>query len=843
MSAWLKRGIQAVAGVVTPILYKSPSEEFHDKWNQVLALMAMILSKENVDAEDERHQVQESKIIDFLFRLIQLLKEEARDDPDLVHHHHHHHHHSGMRRHSPRKDTRPCFDYLLEQQLVPQLCAMGIRDSPSGMRSIACQWLCAFFQDLNPEESLPTRDIHLNISNLIEIAFKSHSIDPVVRVEVIGLVHGLFRIFRRDPKQLECFWKVHTDDQPSSISILDGVFPYLYSLERVGDLARQTVLIAANVPCPKLAQYLTSHSSFVYHLISGFIRTFTKLPKTLPDHANDDDTPQPPTGVSTRNEQLKLTMEEFHHDVRSYGQATRFITTLVMTGCFLSSDGQRRTQPTSSVLLADEITRVFHAQFLTDILLPNLFQKLNSNVCAAMVYTQMLIQHMNTCGSSSQRNPLLRHVVEFLLHDETTVFRVLIERIIQEGSEDDSLSQAALGIFATMLDLNEERITHQLVLAPRMKTTHFHQSPACHRLMSCREFIQHIVDDSSFETRPFLFQVYLGHVEEGTMLSSGGSKTDDSRQEFEAYIVDAARMTMQRTAACSQWACIQNLETEETEKTEQLNDRRPEPFQIESLDRAKKDSRHPQSCSPVPTLHHLKTTTTAKEKKNDDDDDDDDDAPPPPPPPRTTKRRLSPFIAQLWKRLGQWYVHSLESNVVVTGIVSQLAQVPDPRVQALMFDLEIEDSGVNVLRQVWQDGQTRVSKIGTLEQLAFVRTQVKQQEPDVELTLKTFLDDLTLVRLYQGLVVMEEMLMEVSSILHATVEVQKVPLRPEGHYLRRSIDPHEDKDDAHEDPNQTVMNESKEKSPAKVIIDRLVVQEHLDLEDRMDCLDPHMEDS
>ena len=119
----------------------------------------------------------------------------------------------------------------------------------------------------------------------------------------------------------------------------------------------------------------------------------------------------------------------------------------------------------------------------------------------------------------------------------------------------------------------------------------------------------------------------------------------------------------------------------------------------------------------------------------------------------------------------------MKSNLLVTEILSQIAQCSDRRIDELVFSLKNPHSLNAILVERWEEAVKTKNQMKEGElQLDRMRLAVKSNEILYDRTQQS-------VVFFQAYIVLEEFILELTAILIGRLELLRVPLEPEGHYM------------------------------------------------------------
>ncbi|KAF0755914.1 hypothetical protein AaE_004817, partial [Aphanomyces astaci] len=275
---------EAVAPSLALSLYKTPVEEFHHRWTTVSLFLDALAAEDLPDAQ-QRAKLSDSNTRDNLAKLVKLLyaEEDALDRQVYV-----------VEEYSI--DARPCMEYLLEHNVLQNLCAKAALDSPCGLMVL----VLIFLTDLLRESRinypiLPTRGVYRSVCELIQAAMVREVEDDMVQKCLLHCLHALWVKLKGDPVQTEFFflriYKPVPGDQPgnlvlspskiSELVLFTGLLPHMYRDGKLGHKCREALVIAAGLHEPGLSRFILHMTPFCNYAVTGVIQAFDALPKAI----------------------------------------------------------------------------------------------------------------------------------------------------------------------------------------------------------------------------------------------------------------------------------------------------------------------------------------------------------------------------------------------------------------------------------------------------------------------------------------------------------------------------------------------------------------------------------
>lgn len=180
-------------------------------------------------------------------------------------------------------------------------------------------------------------------------------------------------------------------------------------------------------------------------------------------------------------------------------------------------------------------------------------------------------------------------------------------------------------------------------------------------------------------------------------------------------------------------------------------------------------------------------------------------------------------IQCIFNRMKRFTECSVSTNLALTGVLANLAQCPHPKIHGLIYGKH-ESSLRHILVKIWTSMLNRIDEIPNgQEELASIRMQLMEYGLDgIDAAYQASTSHF---EFFRTVVLFEEFLSEIASILQAKSILHQVPLEPEGYYMC----PQRDTRHQHfEKPKQATIEESKTTKSASEMLDTITTQLELD---------------
>ncbi|EQC32232.1 hypothetical protein SDRG_09982 [Saprolegnia diclina VS20] len=767
--SWFKNKMKAAASMVaqaaeavapslnlTMALYKTPVEEFHHRW-QIISLFLEAVIAENLPEATQKKQLSDSNTRDNLAKLVKLLYAEEDALDRQVHDR------------DTSIDQRPCMEYLLEHNVIQQLCAKAADDSPSGLMVL----VIIFLTDLLRESKinypiLPTRGVYRSVCELIQGAMVREVEDEMVEKCLLHCLHALWVKLKGDPVQTEFFFmRIYKTTTPnnelalsptriSELVLFTGLLPHMYRAGKLGLKCREGLAIAAGLQEPGLARFILKMTPFCNYAVTGIIGAFDALPKTL--------------GVKHEKSFRSVDLDMIQQELDILAGRLRFCSTLAMVGTFEILDEERPATPPKGLPASTPVTRLrsitseilvqFHDRFLAGPFLDALLDTAEAASRTALVYARSILDML---GGSPASNPLLQGYISFLLshmhakaaptampvvsssHEllpppisvasSAKPQRLLQELVYRLNSLSVPLSIATIELFASLLSLRTTVVEDALLPPPRS-----HKTPV------------HIV----------WFASRFPHASVAAITANAALWAAVKQHDFAAlqsFVADAPTLAdgelvslLSYIAVAEQSACSEKSKTDasDTEDEDEFDDEDVDEDEI--VDRP---TRRGSWALCVPSVSQVPTRV----------------------PSSTSLASL--FESVLFGRLERWLDNSLTENIALSGLITLLASLRPHLVFDWDQELEKGKSVRSILEDVHLDACARIQRIPQGWQVV--------SDVQAQLLANANVDEANSVIV--AFVVLEEVLKELVALLVAQDTVKTLPLKPEGYYMEAKKTP------------------------------------------------------
>mmetsp|Transcript_8012 Transcript_8012/g.12930 ORF Transcript_8012/g.12930 Transcript_8012/m.12930 type:complete len:799 (+) Transcript_8012:169-2565(+) len=557
-------------------------------------------------------------------------------------------------RHGPLK---ACLEYTLENKVFSDLCAMGLADRPRGMMRLIVIMIHRLIDKIR-HPLLPYKTAHQPLSQLVRVT--SETGDEQTQRNLVSLLKTLWLKMQRDPSQLDFFFTPETRGNKEKLDLFNALLPFVLNMHEIGYAARYSVLCLSTIPDTHLLNYVAHETNLCGMIANGLVVAFQKA---LAIRADLDSGSHTQEVIKADDDLINIWC---------------FANALSVPGVMVAINPQESVvehyEPQDAhvkspcEILSNQILLSVGDVFLKGVLFNSLIETSEVTARDAMHIVSNLLRSMAHSGQELY-SPLLWELISMLiptdLDVDTRSDKTTMEDSQQEGEEDvdraskiarlhsvllfrlDSmaphLSKAALKLYSALLDLNDPRVLHSLVLRQLYPGNHL-----------CRA-AKFKTDDETGHTTPKKIKPGPGASGAISFLDNypgspippprnqGKTRKDMSRQEgedlasFEAYLTDGQGEAAAKIAAFS---------------------------------------------SVISTTHTSYTSPCHGKKKPVDSIETD------------VSLGESPFheglfISLLFNKMERMLDNSLEENLVLTGILAKFAQCPHKLLHSYFYDESI----------------------------------------------------------------------------------------------------------------------------------------------------------
>jgi hypothetical protein len=686
---------------------------------------------------------------------------------------------------------RPCLQYLIEERVLEILCAMSLADHPPGMMALVLQTIRLLLIHITEEPLLLHVSVHRPICHMIHVCMEARKgigsggfggrsspkggmgggnrgggVSVRAQASLVALLEEIWKQVAKEPNLLRVFFgygreglskeqaeQFDKNKRHHHLLIFAALIPYMHVKRKSGDRARSGLMQAVSIRDTQLQEYMLHRSVFCRRVADGLSSAYAALPPSLKSHSEEQD------------RVAQSALDEF---VRRLEFARDLCLKAGEEGPGVGGTGpadKSKAARGGGGDLADAICREVRERFVEDRLRPALMTVSEAGQTAATVYTHTIIQTL--CATPKPYNPLLNVIVRSLLGDDTApeidparspprkalaggprnsraspglieLRTVLVHRITSQSSP---VSEVTMELFNCLLEVGGSYVLHNLVVR---NMTHAH--PSAIYAEGTRE-----AQDPTKRFLSFFSGVPLPQGQgSGRELEGDGSKL-----VFEDYLTDAHKQYVSRMA--QYWSSTNQEDTKPDGAKEGglLGENANKKNRSNSLDK-------PAAQNDATSVGFFFEGL---------------------------------FFSALMDKLETMLDNSPDENLILTGLWSQMAQCPHPRVHNFLFSQENEEDRnspedscnrtlLSVLQVVWSEAQVRLKQLPEGEK-ALKKTRARlgttDSRKDVPISFEDSGNqgdvliaedvDVRSKRFLEGVVVLEEFLKEIAGILTARQEL------------------------------------------------------------------------
>ncbi len=766
-----------------------------------------------------------------------------------------------------RKDRNqyPCIQYVIEERILEILCAMALADHPPGMMALVLQTTRLLLFHITQQQLLFHVSVHRPLCHMIQVCMAarkglgssnsrgnrsgggtSGGVSVRAQASLVALLEEIWKQVEKDPTLIHVFFDYGREglSQEQQVAfdkkrhhhllIFAALIPYMHVKRQSGDRARNALMAAVGIRDVKLHEYMLHRSVFCRRVADGLSSAYAALPNSLESHSDDQD-----RAALTALEEFKRRLA-FARDL-----------------CLKCDEESMNSNNNNNINnggsdnniigngLVESIIREIRERFFEDRLLPALMSVSENGQTAATVYTHTMLQTL--CQTTRPRNPLLSAFLHCLLGNDNDpeidpslpspspkkksitesqvgdskgsnskkkirknsssngsnsidIRTVLIHRI---SSQAQSVSEVTMELFNCFFEVGGSYVLHNLVIRNMLNfkldigNSNSNDKTIANHNDDNNDGSSSLLNSKN-PTKSFL-NVFPdpplppkskddNNNDDGDLISFSDNNNNQEEEDedlvFPEYLTDAHKQYVSRMAqywsVSSHSALMDNFSG--------------------SLSSPNK-SKLTNSSSGITGIITTPTNLKVKDGEIDGTNNNNNNA--------TTTPIKNPvfyeglFLTTLLDKLESMLDHSLDENLVLTGLWSQLAQCPHPRVYHYLFSIKKsegksnnDDDGANtrsflgVLQSLWSEAQETLSKIpdgeniliNTRKRLGINMDENRKnqdldedgyiiQDYDNEVNDDDDITNMSNKTFFEGMCVLEEFLKEIAGILKAREEL------------------------------------------------------------------------
>ncbi|GBG31863.1 Protein FAM160B1 [Hondaea fermentalgiana] len=611
---------------------------------------------------------------------------------------------------------RACLEYTLENRVFIDLCAKGLADRPNGMMPLILITLTRLFDKLR-HPLLPYKTAHAPLCQLIRVSAEVGA--PDAQERLVSLLRTLWLKMRADPSQLQFFYAPGKQGS-LKLELFDALLPHIAADNDTGERARYAMLCVSSIFDPMLHKYIVDQTLFCKRVAQSLLQAFQSAvdarraqnssqgslqgaqASSSPGAAHLDILYKPDLvqeadrvlamrwkfalALSTPGVFTSIDLNASHDEDSVGGEMTDDDNDDVGEGSDLNLNGKSSTMKSMKAdaeedeaveLLPRALVREITESFLTGPLRAALLETHEEMARDAMLAVCVLLESAAESGSGTARHgPLQWNLVSMLISpalepdmrtldqendkleqaDAQETARLQTELLVRIDSMSPQVSMAALKLFSALLDLNDARILHSLVLRQLYGGLHLEGAPegTVPPLDPLRtpprkptKLSRRVRTASAGNAVDFLDK-YPGSPKPPVISSERKLKAISNQERkdlvtFETYLTDEQTCAAARLAAYTSPVC----------------------------------SEHARSCSPQKKSKRAAAASAAEAPSKERDSG------------QTTGKAAfveGLFLSVVLNKLERMLDSSLEENLLLTGILAKLAQCPHRVMHSYLYD-------------------------------------------------------------------------------------------------------------------------------------------------------------
>ena len=728
------------------------------------------------------------------------------------------------------RNRYPCIQYIIEERVLEILCAMALADHPPGMMALVLQTTRLLLFHITQQQLLFHVSIHRPLCHMIHVCMAARKglgssnprsgggtrggVSVRAQASLVALLEEIWKQIEKDPKLIHVFFDYGRDDLSKEqqekfdkkrhhhLLIFAALIPYMHVKRQSGDRARNALMTAIGVRDVKLHEYMLHRSVFCRRVADGLSSAFAALPNSLESRSEDQD-----QAAITALDEFKRRLA-FARDLCLKGDEEGMNN-------FMSGNVRGTDDSIIGNGLVEAVIREIRERFFEDRLLPSLMGVSENGQIAATVYTHTMLQTL--CQTSKPRNPLLSAFLHFLLGDgngperdpsapspspnklsesaqhgevegastnrklrkdssygSIDIRTVLVNRISSQAS---SVSEVTMELFNCFFEVGGSYVLNNLVIRNMVNFNVESSHSLGSNIPDISELSQSIDAASVSSLNPknptksflknFADAPRPSKLKDGDLISFDMGEEGDEDLVFAEYLTDAHK---QYVSSMAQYWSI----SDHNEVIQNYADGASSPSSAKS--------RNVGESAILKKMNDDKSNLST--------------------PTKTVTFYEGLFLSTLLDKLESMLDHSLNENLVLTGLWSQLAQCPHPRVYTYLFSSKSDKASgadaagassrsfLRVLRGLWSEAKETLNNIPDGENILIStrkRLGVTEDGANASATddSSDFImntndmpvdDDNNIATMsnktfFEGMVVLEEFLKEIAGILKAREEL------------------------------------------------------------------------
>lgn len=535
----------------------------------------------------------------------------------------------------------PCLEYAMESGVFEEIFSWSLGQRAC-MKELIKEQLKLYKSLIKrcKQPILILEEIVVPLKRLLRSCTGKQSSD--IELVFVDVLHQLCVCVNQDVSLLNAHFINASSPKEGDLSVFSLLIPYLHSEGEVGSRSRDAVLLCTSLSMfqEQLANFICEETTFCPVLATGLSALYSRLPNTLDVPGEDWYTLE--KGLWTTLPELKsfITSLEFCNDVIQ----------------------------TAHPRIQSKLLDLIYQGFLVSVMAPALNQNSTDALIAATAYFDLFL------GSVTEPK-LMKVFLKFILRekfDEVQILHSLLQRI----DTKNELCLVTMALFQTLVNLNSEDVMIELVLKYLL--------PCNHVMGSQRKMIQEMDLYGKVAVRFLTLipsccfpDVHSESILAETSQVDNGKEDEDQTSstpeepltlssDFLTYLLDVRKTLSDRRVACSCWSALwDGLDPTYVSCAADIKSGKTTLSNGSALHISSSSPEMSQLCSEEekPVLRRSLSGDTDN-----------------------LELLLGPFITKLFQKLEKMPDNSIAVNQVLTGIISSLAEYPQPLLRSFLLN-------------------------------------------------------------------------------------------------------------------------------------------------------------
>lgn len=628
-------------------------------------------------------------------------------------------------------DTGPCFEFLLQHEVVPLLCTRGLPDRPPGMRSLITRTLDGLFHNIQ-KPLLPNMSVHRAIKGFITACVSQRDLTKKhTKAKFVSLLRTLALKLRDDPQLAWVFF----DDRSTEFVIFSSLLQLINDEDDFADKAIEGLLCCVQLPDERIAHFIIHNSAFLDLMLGGLVHHFDNLPRPNEQLTSEDVLSSPLAEPSFRAFFARLGLIDVvaQSSCSMVGRhiTRRFVKDFLRGRLYQDLTSIQESASAWATRLLNAVLTVVESE---DIIKATLTFAVGSGGVEEIGEEKKKDEEEGSSGEEDEEDKLL---ADFTAEEaKETADNITSKLVSNLNSMSLPLSMVTYDLFRTIISMKNEVVFNALTLSHLKDGSHIRASQR-----------QRMLENPSFPV------IKSSHV----FKSFPGLVIRD--ESIEMYLVDAQAEEQLWIAAFNKWASYTVFNPFSFDSHVTTNDNPDEIAKEREIAAAAAGEWTKGTATHAASDNESSSRAEASEEELAQDSSD------------TIEFNEGPFLSSLLTKLEGMFENSFQENLQLTQIIASLAYCPHPQLHAYLLDPDFphripERSLIGILQKLWVERQEAAESMTKFDlRIAQCRCQLDEGIPNsVE-------PDDSRAQL-EGMIMLEEFIQEIACIAQAKTNLQ-----------------------------------------------------------------------